>query len=392
MGKRIGIAVVVLAVLAAAGAWLYRTVRAKPDDRIAISGNIEMTEVQIAFKTAGKLIERTADEGDRVKKGMTLARLDREQLLRQREAQEAALASAKAQLAQAETSLSWQREQLSADLAAKRADVSANEARLRELKTGSRPEEIKAADAAVEATKAELDRARSDWERAQKLIKTDDITHQQYDQFRTHFESSEAVLSQAQQQQRMIHEGPRSEQVDAQRAMVERAHANLKSGQANELELKRREQELAVRRADVERATAQIALIDSQLADTIVASPVDGVVLSKSAEVGEVLAPGTAVLTVGDMDHPWLRGYINERDLGRVKIGTKANLKTDSYPGKVYPGRVTFISSEAEFTPKQIQTPEERVKLVYRIKIEAENPDHELKSNMPVEADLVLTP
>lgn len=392
MRKRILIAVVVLAVLAAAGTWWYRTRKAKPDDRVAISGNIEMTQVQIGFKTAGKLIERTVDEGDRVKKGMVVARLDREQLLRQRQAQEAALASAKAQLAQAETALSWQRAQLSADVAAKTADVSANESRLKELKTGSRPEEIRAADAAVEAAKAELDRARSDWERAQKLIKNDDITRQQYDQFRTRNESAQAALSQAQQQQRMVHEGPRIEVVDAQRAMVERAHANLKSGQANELELKRREQELAVRRAEIERAQAQIALIDSQLADTIVASPVDGVVLSKSAEVGEVLAPGTSVLTVGDVDHPWLRGYINERDLGRVKLGAKANIKSDSYPGKVYPGQVTFISSEAEFTPKQIQTPEERTKLVYRIKIEAENPNHELKSNMPVEAELVLAP
>ncbi len=119
MRKRILIAVVVLAVLAAAGTWWYRTKKAKPDDRIAISGNIEMTQVQIGFKTAGKLIERTVDEGDRVKKGMVVARLDREQLLRQRQAQEAALASAKAQLAQAETALSWQRAQLSADVAAK---------------------------------------------------------------------------------------------------------------------------------------------------------------------------------------------------------------------------------------------------------------------------------
>jgi HlyD family secretion protein len=117
---------------------------------------------------------------------------------------------------------------------------------------------------------------------------------------------------------------------------------------------------------------------------------VDGVVLVKSADVGEVLAPGTTVVTVGDIDHPWLRGYINETLLGRVKIGSQARITTDSYPGKVYPGRVTFIASEAEFTPKQIQTQQERVKLVYRIKIEADNPQHELKSNMPADAEIVL--
>ncbi len=110
----------------------------------------------------------------------------------------------------------------------------------------------------------------------------------------------------------------------------------------------------------------------------------------KSADKGEVLAPGTAVATVGDMDHPWLRAYIAEKDLGRVKLGAKVKVSTDSYPGKTYTGRVTFISREAEFTPKQIQTSEERVKLVYRIKIEIENSQRELNANMP--ADGVIQP
>ena len=112
--------------------------------------------------------------------------------------------------------------------------------------------------------------------------------------------------------------------------------------------------------------------------------------LTKSAEVGEILAPGTTVLTIGDIQHPWLRGYISERDLGRVKIGSKAKVTTDSYPGKEYHGRVSFIASEAEFTPKQIQTAEERVKLVYRIKIDMENPNQELKLNMPADAEILL--
>ncbi|HZS51893.1 MAG TPA: efflux RND transporter periplasmic adaptor subunit, partial [Bryobacterales bacterium] len=155
-------------------------------------------------------------------------------------------------------------------------------------------------------------------------------------------------------------------------------------------EMKRREQELATRRAEVARAKANLALIDSQLADTTAVSPVDGVVLVKSADVGEVLAAGATVVTIGDIDHPWLRGYINETDLGRVKLGSKARITTDSYPGKAYNGRISFIASEAEFTPKQIQTKQERVKLVYRIKIEVDNPQHELKSNMPADAEILL--
>ncbi len=119
-------------------------------------------------------------------------------------------------------------------------------------------------------------------------------------------------------------------------------------------------------------------------------SPIDGVVLVKSAEIGEVVAAGTTVVSIGDIDHPWMRGYINERDLGRIKLGMPAKVTSDSYPGKTYAGHITFISPQAEFTPKQIQTQEERVKLVYRIKIDVENPNRELKSNMPVEAELVL--
>ena len=112
--------------------------------------------------------------------------------------------------------------------------------------------------------------------------------------------------------------------------------------------------------------------------------------LVKSADVGEILAPGTTVVTVGDIEHPWLRGYINETDLGKVKLGSPVRVTTDSYPGKIYNGRVTFISSEAEFTPKQIQTEQERVKLVYRIKIELDNSSRELKSNMPADGEIVL--
>jgi HlyD family secretion protein len=125
------------------------------------------------------------------------------------------------------------------------------------------------------------------------------------------------------------------------------------------------------------------------LADTIAVSPINGVVLVKAADVGEVLAPGTSVVTVGDIEHPWLRAYIREQDLGRVKLGDKVRVTTDSFREKFYDGRISFISSEAEFTPKQIQTSEERVKLVYRIKIDIDNAHHELKSNMPADAEVL---
>lgn len=384
------IAVAILLILVVVATIVVFRNRNDRADRIGLSGNIEMTEINIAFKTAGRLVERAVDEGDTVKKRMVVARLDRDQLLRQRDREQASLALARAQLAQAATGLRWQRDVLGADLEQRRAELGGSEARLRELRNGSRPQEIEEGKASAEAARAELDRARKDWERAQVLFRNDDISRSQFDQFRTRYESTDAVLKQATERAELINAGARVEQVEAAAAQVERSKASLKMGQANQLELTRREQEIAARRAEVERARAQIALIDAQLEDTLAISPVDGVVLVKSADIGEILAPGTTVLTVGDIDRPWMRGYIDERDLGRVKLGTKVKITTDSFPGKVYWGRVTFIASQAEFTPKQIQTRDERVKLVYRVKIEVDNPQHELKSNMPADAEILL--
>jgi len=255
---------------------------------------------------------------------------------------------------------------------------------------GSRKQDIQQAEAAVADAKAQLEFARQDWDRGQTLYKNEDISTQQYDQYRTKFDSATAMLRQAEEKLSLVKEGPRQEDIAGGRADVARAQAAVRTAEANRLELQRKEEELVARRAEIDRSKAQEGISETQLDDTSVYAPIDGVVLMKSAEVGEVLAAGTTVLTIGDLDHPWLRAYINETDLGRVKLGQRAKLTTDSYPGKVYEGRVTFISSEAEFTPKQIQTKEERVKLVYRIKIDVDNQAHELKNNMPVDAEIVL--
>ena len=142
------------------------------------------------------------------------------------------------------------------------------------------------------------------------------------------------------------------------------------------------------RQAEIQQAEAEVAIAETRLEDTEVVSPIDGVVLVKAAETGEVIAGGMTLATIGDLARPWLRAYINETDLGRVQLGTEVRVTTDSFPDKSYPGRISFIASEAEFTPKQIQTEGERVKLVYRIKIDMENPNGELKSNMPADAEI----
>lgn len=388
MKKKIIPIIVVVSVAAGAGYYIYGRLHPKNTNTLTVSGNLELTQVDISFKVPGKLIELDVDEGYYVKKGQVIARIDRDQVESQRNRDEASLNNSKFQYDQMETSVQWQRRTLDSDIALRTAELRASEAHLAELIAGSRPQEIQEARAAVADAKAQHDQAQADWGRAQDLFKDDDISKQQYDQYRTKLDSTTALLRQSNERLALVVEGPRKEDIDAARADVVRAEAALAAAKADQLEVKRREQDVLAHRADIARARAQVAITDSQIEDTVVRAPIDGVVLVKSAEVGEVLAAGTTVVTIGDIDHPWLRAYVSESDLGRVKYGQPAELRTDSFPGKTYPGRISFIASEAEFTPKQIQTFEERVKLVYRIKIDVDNRSHDLKLNMPVDADI----
>lgn len=385
------IPVILIFGIALIGLLWFRWSKSENKNAILLSGNIELTEVNIAFKIPGKLVELTVDEGNPVKKGMVIARLHQEQLLHQRDRARAALAVSESRLAQLHTAIEYQRETVQAQIEQRQAESSQVEVRLKELLAGSRTQEIEQARAAVHRARTEYELARKDWERGQVLYKSEAISASQYDQYRTRYETAEANLKQAEEQLALVLEGPRQEDIEAARAEVSRAKASLRLAKAQRIEIRRKEQELETVRADIERARAELALITSQLEDTEAVSPIEGVVLVKAAEVGEVLAAGTTVVTVGDLDHPWLRGYINERHLGRVKLGARVKATTDSFPDKVYWGHVSFISSEAEFTPKQIQTPEERVKLVYRIKINIDNPQHELKVNMPADAEILLS-
>jgi HlyD family secretion protein len=373
------------------GAWMWRTgYFERNTNKILVSGNLELTEVDLSFKVAGKLTKLNVREGDWVKKGLVIARLDSAQLQQQLARDQASVANAESQYRQLQTSIEYQRATLESDVAARRAEVNQAQAKLDELLAGSRQQEIQQAQAAVNDAVAWNEAARLDWDRAQTLYKNEDISKSQYDQARAKYESTQAQLRQAEERSALVKEGPRKEEIEGARASVARGQAAVKQAEAARLELQRKEQELEARSADIDRARAQVGITKTQIDDTVIAAPIDGVIQVKSAEVGEVLAAGTTVVTLGDLDHPWLRAYINEPDLGRVKLNQEARLKTDSFKDKYYMGRISFISPEAEFTPKQIQTKEERVKLVYRIKIDVDNKEHELKNNMPVDAEILM--
>jgi HlyD family secretion protein len=383
----------ILLVLAAAGVgvylWRSGTFRA-PSNEIQVSGNLELTLVDLSFKTAGRMTELHVREGDTVKKGDIIARLDAVQLEHQKDRDTASVASAQSNYEQLMTSIAYQRATIDSDIATRQAELNQAQAHLEELLAGSRKQEVQQAEAAVAEARSQLDWARLDWDRAQTLYKNTDISTSQFDQARTKFTTANAVIEQAEQRLALVREGPRKEEIAGARAQVARAQAAVKTAEANRIELQRKEQELSARRAEVDRTKAQVGITNAQLGDTVIVAPIDGVVLVKSAEAGEVVAAGTTIVTIGDIEHPWLRAYIGETDLARVKLGQKVKLSTDSYANKSYVGTVSFIASEAEFTPKQIQTKEERVKLVYRVKVDVDNSSHDLKNNMPVDAVIGL--
>lgn len=381
---------ILILLVAGGGYFAWSRLNTVDPNILRLSGNIEFRKIDIAFKTAGKLLELAVDEGSNVKVGQLLARLDREQMTRMRQRDAATIDVAESNLVQLRTSIDFQRTTLESELNLRRAELRQAKARLQELLDGSRPQEIAQARAMVNDLKVANSQASRDLDRARKLIAQEDISQSQFDQFQARFDSTTAQLQNAEQRLNLIVEGPRKTDIESARANVARAEAAIQVSEAQRLDIQRKQQDLSARRADVDRSKASVSVIDSQLDDTVVSSPVDGVVMVKSADPGEVLAAGTPVITLGEIDKPWLRGYVPETQIGRVQLGMAVAVRSDSYPGKTYQGRISFIASEAEFTPKQIQTNEERVKLVYRIKIDVENPNRELKLNMPVDAEIRL--
>ena len=390
MKKRLPIVIVIIA---AAGGWLaYDRIwrKAGGDGRLTFSGNIELVEVSLSFKRPGRLLTREVDEGDAVAGGTAIARLDTSELERQRDGARAAVAVAEARLDMLEDEIRYLEESVQASIALRESELGQSRAVLRELEAGSRDQEIGQAEAAAERARTEWSQAQRDWTRIRGLHESGVVSRAERDAALSRAEATSASLEQARQYLDLLRAGTRSERIEAAEAAVERSKASLRAARAAEIELGRKKLERRTRRAELDGACAQLALIDTQLADSILTAPLDGVVLAKAAEPGEVLAAGTPVVTLGDLAHPWVRAYIPETDLGRVRLGDRALVRTDTFPDKVYEGRVSFIASEAEFTPKQIQTREERTKLVYRIKVDLPNPNQELKLNMPVEGEIML--
>lgn len=374
--------VIGLLAILATGGLIYRFVVARPDGNpptIQVSGNIEVTDAEVSFKIPGRVEQRLVDEGMLVRKGQQVAVLDSSDLKEDVDLRRAELAAAEAALAELKAGSRPQ------EIAAAEAALKKAQAALDELETGYRPQEIAAAEATYKAAMADANRTESELARATQLLERRTISQEQFDQAQAAYKVASQRAREAAEKLDLLREGVRREQIEQARATRDQLKAQYEL-----VKIGPREEQIEQASARVEQAKAALRLAETRLGYATLVSPLDGVVLSKNIEPGEYVSPGTPVVTVGDLVNVWLRAYILGTDLGRVTVGQKALVTTDTYPGKPYEGRVSFIASEAEFTPKSVQTEKERVKLVYRIKIDIVNPNMELKPGMPADAVIEL--
>jgi HlyD family secretion protein len=389
MRKRMAI-VIVVAGLLVGGPALWRWWQRPPEGVLVASGTIEATEVAVSFKVPGRVIERPADEGQRLAPGALVARLESRELEADVDRLRASLAATETRLPQLRTEIALQEDLAHARIAEAQAGLGVRDERLAELRTGSRPQELQRAWAEVREAKAVMDNAQADFARMDSLYREGGVSAQTRDAARTSLDVATERHRNALERLDMVKEGPRQEEIRRAEADVRQGRATLLLAQTGELEVARKRQELATLQATILRDRAALAAAEAQLSYTVLTSPQAGIVLRKHVEPGEMIAAGTPAVTIADLENIWLKIYIPEPQLGRVRLGQMAEITTDSFRGKVYHGKITFINSEAEFTPKNVQTQEERVKLVFAVKISVENPNQELKPGMPADARVML--
>jgi HlyD family secretion protein len=327
--RRTALSVIGLVCLLGAGVigWRGYTDREGRATAIRGSGIIEVTQVDVAFEVPGRMLERRVDEGVMIDKGEPVAVLDDREYRLQVERASAAKAAA--------------------------------DARYRMMLRGARAQEVDQALAALEAAERDLEVQEREHQRTVSLASRGVVTQSERDHAVAALASARATRDRARAQLALLHEGFRTEE-------IEQAHAEL------------------------ERAGKELEIAELNLARCRLMAPAAGRVLTKSREAGEMVQPGTSIVTIGDLARPWVNVYVGERDLGKIHLGMPASVTIDSFPDQPFAGTVTSIADRAEFTPKNIQTPDERVKLVYRVRVDLQTRHEALKPGMPADAVIPL--
>ena len=350
------------------------------------SGTIEVSPSNLAFQVSGRVQEVLTDEGRAVEKGLVLAVLDRREFAALRDQAQANLNRAEQNLRQLETGLEVNRKVLPAEVDRAEAAVQALKAQLTQQETGNRSQEIARARLAAEAAQVTLDNARKDKARYDELFAKGVVAEKTRDAADVGFQTALKEHERAVQAYLLSKEGFRREEIDTARSRLAEGQAALRLSQSNLQKIQAAEQEVEAARAQKASANAALSVAEIQLARTELHAPYAGIILSRNVEPGEVVSPSQEVLSMADLSRVDLKVFVGETEIGKIKPGRPVDVKIDTFPDKTYTGRVAFISPQAEFTPKIIQTHKERVKLVYLVKVSIPNPDLELKSGMPADA------
>lgn len=440
--RRFAVVLIVIAVVAGYLLWPRAHSR---DARIEGSGTIEATQVDVAPKVAGRVIRLRVRDGDRVSAGQVVAELDTAESDAQVEQARAGLEAAQSRLAQAEVALSLQQAQYDASVAQAQAAVEVTQTRVpqaeesvqlqielvnaqveqaraqvRSAASGLEAIEasVRASEANVQVAEANFNRAESDRTRLEGLYREGAISAQQLDAARTAvaaataqrdavraqrdavrtqrqaadaaLRQAQAALSVAEANRRTIN--IRRQEALASRAQLEQARAALASARAGFGLVVQRKLEVETARAGVAQARAALDLALIARGHAMLQAPISGVVVARSVEAGDLISVGAPVLTIADLSRVYLRVFVSETDLGKVKLGQPVEVRVDAFPGRIFQGTVAEISNRAEFTPGNVQTQEERVKLVFAVRVSLANSDGVLKPGLPADAVILTTP
>jgi len=323
-----------------------------------VSGFIEADEIRVGSLVGGRVKAVGVKEGDRVEPGQVLVELEPFDLLEQRAQAAAGLAALEAKLAEIAAGL---RPEEIAQAAARRDQI---EAKLDLLVHGPRPQEIAAAKAELESAKAELDLARLEFERLEKLEKQEIATRERLDAAATRVKLVNAQVTARSNELALLEEGTRKEEVLAARSELEQAEQAFKLAQSGS-----RAEVIDAAKASVEAARSSLETLDRRIAELVIRAPLKASVDAVELQPGDLVAARAPVLSLVDLEHLWVRAYVPENRLA-VQSGQEVEVTVDSHPGRKFRGKLSFIARNAEFLPSNVQTPEERSKQVFRIKVD----------------------
>lgn len=378
MKKKIMVAALLI-LLGAAALVLYRffTAGEKEWGR-GYSGTVEAIEVLPSFQVPGKIARINFDEGQTVQAGQILAMIDSAELSNHAAAARAAVDLSRSRLEPLKKQAQYLEKSVEARILSARAA-------LEKVKAGPRTQEIERARQAVEQARAQALLAMEKAERARALYAKEVLPLARRDEAVRASEGAEAALRQAEEALKLAEEGSRSED-------IRMAEANLGAALAEREAVARARMEIGPAQKQVELALAEAALAETRLEFATLRAPIGGVVLSRNIEEGETVAPGSPVASLADLSMVQVRFFAEEPDLGRLSLGARVFLHSDSFEGETFSGTLIFLSDRAEFTPKMVLTRDERTRLVYMAKASFENPDSKLKPGMPVEIFLENRP